>query len=310
MSNKESIRLRRRNLSTGNISLYLDIYIGGRREYEYLKLYLIPEKSKADRDKNREILKLAEAIRAKRIIEVQNRTFGFKADRKDDVLLLGYLDSLLSRKKADGRSIGQWRCLRRHIVIFAGKNDIPLSKIDGEWIRKFRDYLDKDANDTKVSLKPLSATTKHVYFCKFRSIFFHAFKDGIISSNPVDNIEGIRTDESHREYLTSEELRRLSRTRCSNDKIRRSFLFSCLTGMRISDIMKLTWSEVSEQDGFTRLTFKQKKTKSTEYLDITPQAAELMGERGEANALVFNLTYHNSYTNHIIIKWTRDAGIV
>ena len=51
---KEPIRLRQRRTPSGLISLYLDIYLNGRRSYEYLKMYLVPEKTRADREKNRE----------------------------------------------------------------------------------------------------------------------------------------------------------------------------------------------------------------------------------------------------------------
>jgi len=40
---KEPIRLRTKELANGNKSLYLDIYRNGKRTYEYLKMYLIPE---------------------------------------------------------------------------------------------------------------------------------------------------------------------------------------------------------------------------------------------------------------------------
>ena len=46
---KEPIRLRKRTTPTGNVSLYLDIYLNGKRSYEYLKMYLVPEKTKADK---------------------------------------------------------------------------------------------------------------------------------------------------------------------------------------------------------------------------------------------------------------------
>lgn len=36
---KEPIRLRQRKTASGNITLYLDIYLNGKRSYEYLKLY-------------------------------------------------------------------------------------------------------------------------------------------------------------------------------------------------------------------------------------------------------------------------------
>lgn len=54
-ASKEPIRLRKRKMPTGNISLYLDIYLNGRRTYEYLKMYLVSEKTKADREKVRKM---------------------------------------------------------------------------------------------------------------------------------------------------------------------------------------------------------------------------------------------------------------
>ena len=79
---KEPIRLRQRKTPAGLISLYLDIYLIGQRSYEYLKLYLIPETNKEDKRRNQETLKLAEAIRAKRLVELQNSEYGFKSPSK------------------------------------------------------------------------------------------------------------------------------------------------------------------------------------------------------------------------------------
>ena len=69
---KEPIPLRKRKLASGNISLYLDIYIDGKRSYEWLNLYLVPEKTRAYKEKNNETLKLADAVRAKRVIELHD----------------------------------------------------------------------------------------------------------------------------------------------------------------------------------------------------------------------------------------------
>lgn len=64
---KEPIRLRQRRTKSGLISLYLDIYLNGKRSYEYLKMYLVPERTRADKEKNKQTLLLADAIRAKRV---------------------------------------------------------------------------------------------------------------------------------------------------------------------------------------------------------------------------------------------------
>lgn len=74
---KEPVRLREKELSNGNISLYLDCYDNGKRKYEFLRLYLIPERTREDKQKNEYTLRLANAVKAKRIIEMQNNKFGF-----------------------------------------------------------------------------------------------------------------------------------------------------------------------------------------------------------------------------------------
>ena len=39
---KEPIKVRTKKLVNGCQSIYLDIYMNGRRQYEFLKLYIIP----------------------------------------------------------------------------------------------------------------------------------------------------------------------------------------------------------------------------------------------------------------------------
>ena len=69
-NSKEPIRLRKRKTPNGLFSLYLDIYLNGKRSYEYLRLYLVPEKTREDKKKNKDTMQLAEAIRAKRVVEL------------------------------------------------------------------------------------------------------------------------------------------------------------------------------------------------------------------------------------------------
>ena len=47
ITKKESIKIRKKSLKNGNISLYLDIYHDRKRSYEFLKLFLVPETNRA-----------------------------------------------------------------------------------------------------------------------------------------------------------------------------------------------------------------------------------------------------------------------
>ena len=105
---KEPIRIRKRTLRNGNTSLYLDIYINGKRSYEFLNLYLVPEKTRADKEKNKETLKLADAVRAQRVVELQNGRFGFEDGYKLDTIFLDYYRMLCEKRHENPESLGNW----------------------------------------------------------------------------------------------------------------------------------------------------------------------------------------------------------
>ena len=122
-------------------------------------------------------------------------------------------------------------------------------------------------------------------------------------------IEGFKQDETERAYLTLDEVKKLAATPCKYPYLKNTFLFSCLTGLRKSDIEKLTWGEVQQFGEFTRIVFKQKKTKGQEYLDISPQAIQYMGERGADTEKVFPGFKYNSWTLLELRRWVLAAGI-
>lgn len=62
MKAKEPIRLRMKDLSNGNKSLYLDIYREGKRSYEYLKMYIVPETDDNSRRQNQATLITAQGM--------------------------------------------------------------------------------------------------------------------------------------------------------------------------------------------------------------------------------------------------------
>ena len=62
--------LRFKVLAKGSKSLYLDTYWNGSRHYEFLMMYLIPERDEQDRLTNQATLKAANVIKAQRTREL------------------------------------------------------------------------------------------------------------------------------------------------------------------------------------------------------------------------------------------------
>lgn len=312
---KEPVRLRQRRTPSGLTSLYLDIYMDGRRSYEYLKLYLIPEKTRADKEKNRETLRLADAIRAKRVVEFRNGIYGFQQQYATATRFFDYFRSMCNKRLGTDSSgnWGNWSSCLNHLMNYEKRTDITFADITPEWVQGFKDYLENKAvawgTRKRLKEKPLSRNSKLSYFNKLRACVNRAFEERVIAINPMRGIENFKPEDGTRMYLTIEEVRQLARTECEYPRVKAAFLFSCLTGLRRSDILKLVWGDVHKQGDFTRIIFRQKKTHGQEYLDITPQAAELMGERGEPNEQVFQDIHSPSCTNRTIQEWVLRAGI-
>jgi integrase len=174
-----------------------------------------------------------------------------------------------------------------------------LADITPAWFSSLLAYLNKQG---------FAPNTLAVYVATMRYIVNQAYREGLLPANPIANIKGIGYEETNRTYLTADEVRRLADTPCDNDVTKRAFLFGCLTGIRNCDIRSLTWADVHEQDGYTRIIFRQAKTHGQEYLDISAQASSLMGSRGRDNEPVFPLMSWHAVRQHLK-AWAKRAKI-
>jgi len=87
-----------------------------------------------------------------------------------------------------------------------------------------------------------------------------AIKENIIHYNPCRVIKLPKLEDYERVYLTLSELKSLVQTDCKDAELKRAFIFSCLTGLRWSDVYKLKWSEIQESEGKYSIVYSQKKT--------------------------------------------------
>lgn len=303
---KEPIRLRQKALANGGFSLYLDTWHNGRRKYEFLRLFLNPAKTKADREENARVLQLANAIKAKRLVELQNGEYGFQTE-KGKHLLLPFLDAVNAERPHQLK----WGHLRRLLQQHCDLERLRFSDITREWSQNFLDFL---KSYKKSDGGTLARNTIHLYYTTYRTLLRLAIRRGYIERDPSQDVEGLRKADTVRRYLTLEEVRAVAALRMKSQKAehtRIAFLFSCLTGLRWSDIVKLQWSEVNTDDRGTRLVFAQQKTGGLEYIDLSRQAAELLPPRGAETALVFAdfARYLPMACNRHVAKIIRTAGI-
>src|SRR5690606_14612117 len=139
----------------------------------------------------------------------------------------------------------------------------------------------------------LNRNTAVSYFNKVKTALKEAYNQRIIKDNPASRVKCIKGEDTHRQFLTLEELQLLVATPCEMPEMKTAFLFSALTGLRWSDIKELTWEKISysEQDGWF-ITFTQQKTKGMEVLPVSEQAIRLLGDRKADNVKVIdNLVY-------------------
>lgn len=312
------ITLKKRKLGSGKISLSIEYYKGSEttpegkrrhiRENENLKMFLYGEPTNAsEKKKNKETLIVAKKILAIREAEFYQGRFNIKNTNKSKRRFLDFFIEKTEEKSDSAKNYGNWTATLVHL-----KRCIPAStifeEIDESFVKRVRNYFDKEAH-TKSNL-PLALNSKYSYFNKFKAALRAAFNEGYLSINYASKVKSFEQAESQREYLTFQEVQKLAKTDCKYDVLKRAFLFSCLVGLRWSDINTMTWSEVrDEEKDVSRINFRQQKTDGVEYLYISKQARELLGERKDSMDRVFVGLKYSAVYNNEIVRWCNRAGI-
>lgn len=315
---KEPVRLRMKQLSNGNKSLYLDIYHNGKRTYEYLKLYLVPDAGDGiAQHQNSITMMAANARKSRRIIEITSKESGiYVPELKEKIFLVDWMQTYLENQQKRGkRDIAQIKVALRIVKEYAGENTL-LDEVDKAFCLGLLDYLQTEYRSAKG--RRVSNGTLHNYYRCVNSALNAAVRAEHIKVNPfnlIDPSDKIRKPESKREYLTIDEVRSLIATPVKSrspfgETIKKAYLFSCFCGLRISDVRTLTWGNVICDRGQYRLEVVMQKTKDPIYLPLSNEALRWMPERGEKTAddKVFDLPCFSQVNDRLKV-WAKAAGI-
>ncbi|BCY28977.1 tyrosine-type recombinase/integrase [Flavobacterium okayamense] len=312
------ISLKRKKLKNDRFSLYIEYYKGSQldkdgkrihnRDFEYLKLYPHQNpKTASEKKENKEIEVLSEQILSIRKAEFFQGRFDIKNTAKSKRRFLDFFIEKTEEKINSPKNYGNWTATLVHLKQCISPN-LQFEEIDENFIKKVRNYFDTEAKTKSDTL--LSLNSKYSYFNKFKACLRAAFDEGYLSINYASKVKSFEQAESQREYLTYKELQALASTNCKYSVLKRAFIFSCLTGLRWSDINTMTWSEVRDEDnGISRVNFRQEKTDGVEYLYISNQARALLGERQHPSERVFKGLKYGAVYNNEIVRWCNRAGI-
>lgn len=303
------VEIREKKLNKGKLSLYLDIYHEGKREYKFLKLYPLENpKTKEERSSNAEIMRKANALRIKTENHLINQRDIQQGIKKSDIYFLDYFNELTVQRKRSPGNYGNWDSAYKILLKYYGDKKVKVADLTDDDLSKIKSYI-LNTYRTK-SERPLSQNAALSYFNKVKACLNQAFDDRLISDKIGTRAKAIKAAETRREYLTEEELNKVINTDCEYQLLKKAFLFSVYTGLRWSDINKLLWKDIQHTaDVGYSIHFKQQKTSGIEYHPISKKAIELIGEPKGGEERVFKGLKYSAWHNLKLAQWIMKAGI-
>ncbi|KAA6301933.1 MAG: Tyrosine recombinase XerD [Candidatus Ordinivivax streblomastigis] len=301
------VTLRKRALPSGKITLYLDFYppIRNHRTMqmsrrEYLGIYIAKNpRTPEERNINAEKLKQAEAIRAQRELSIINEQFGFIDKTKQKMDFLSYFKEKLPDHDK------KWSIVYEHFSKYVCEK-CTFADIRVELCTGFRTYLLK-TKQLKHEKQDLAQNSAAGYWSTFRGVLALALKEKYLLENINEHLDKIDTLDTRRQFLNADEVQALYNTPCQEPVLKAASLFSCLTGLRFSDILAIKWENLETYpDGGHCIRLRTEKTEAEALNPISQEAYDLCGEK--STGLVFK-GFKKTMLQNVLPKWLQAAGI-
>jgi site-specific recombinase XerD len=286
-------------LKEGGFTFSLDIYHKGQRKQ--VKTEIQTEKSAG-----REYKKARQQAEAKAAdIEAQLKidpeaVFLGKERRGAD--FIEYFEKISIEEK---KSAPVYKNTLKHLQDFNGGRPLPMANICQTWAERFRAYIDG------LSLKE---TTKKNYLLGLKVILNQAVRENLIPDFSR-KIKAFKKNDVSLKFLTVEQIKNLEATPCKNPAVRAAFLFSCFTGLRVSDLEALSDGDIQQDRERVTVRYKMQKTQKWERLTLGAQALKYLAEAKEqhkdreaGDGRIF-LLLSRRWSMGIIGAWGAAAGI-
>ncbi len=300
------ISIGKRKLAKGRTALYLCIHSEGKRTRKNLGIILDKPINSDIKQANRQKMEFATCMRAKYEIKILQANWEKPESEVKNILQLwkSFETSYTSADHAVVHAVGL------HLEQFTQRLLLLPSDLTPVFCTDFWQYL-----HTRCGLH---GHTPAGYFGKFRQFLGHLVREGLLTDNPARDVRTQSHTAHPKKPLTFKELQLLAETPCSNTEVKELFLFACNTGLRWSDVSRLTLANICPAEGIMQFTQQKVASHSKAaavVMKLNPTALTLalraIRRRGAYAASETPLFTPPSYNRslQILNQWVQNAGI-
>jgi len=196
-----------------------------------------------------------------------NMLFKYHNENMSSILSYGTMKNYFTTEKY----------VKKFLVYKYGKEDMPLSRLNFQFITEFEFFLRNYKHKTEKMGLANNGTMKHLE--RLNKVARLGVKMQWLDRYPFESFR-LKFDRFDRNYLTIEELAKIEAKKFSIqrlDGVKDLFVFSCYTGLAYIDVMKLTpASIIIGIDGGKWLRFSRQKTDIPVNVPLLPQAEAII----------------------------------
>jgi integrase/recombinase XerD len=298
----------------GKCPIYL--YIGGNEKRINLKIYIVPQIWLCDKKRvkpiNREMedvnllldnidAKLTNIKTVYRLSEIPLSAEQLAVEFLNKLSKVNFVAFFKAALEVERAKMTEGSFDRHHSVykkLMAFNPYIPFNEINLLWFDKYRNHLKFKLKNQDTTISANMASLK-----KFLGI---AQENGVKLVFDLKKLD-VGDTKGNRVYLNEKELEKLFKfyrsefINKSNQLILGYFLFSCMTGLRISNVQKLQRKDLLAND-FSFVAAKSKKDKN---IMLNQKAKEIIMTCDD----LFLIKFSDQYLNEVLRKITNSLGI-
>jgi len=310
-------------LANGTALIQIEAYLRGKKKYFSTRIYITPEQWDNDQRKIkahpnkislnkriRDFITSLEEIETHRTNTGKPFTLDFLSQSlkgTNNNMFIDWCKREMITEKMSAKTRMDHICTFKHLEKF--KKDTTFEDINFEYLKKFEYYLREKKQHQNTIVKHQTIIRRYVNL---------AINKEIIELNkyPFRKYK-IEKQETHREYLTPEELVRFENIKLPEDKkylqlALDKFIFAVYTGLRFGDVNDLKPDSLKMENGNEYLNLIMGKTKQQlklpVFLPMFSKALDIFYSYAGKQTTVFPFQ-HNTTLNNMLKELATMAGI-